>query len=162
MSAHDGPRRILHAYRRDLFIRAVGFAVALIGSVLSAGCNTVPALAEVEATERARFQAWTRADIDAIQPVLADDLVYCHSTGQCQTKAELIAALQSRETVYRSMEVLELHPRAAAGAVVVNGKLAVQAENRGQTAAFKGIYTDVYVKRNGRWQMIAWQSTKLP
>jgi ketosteroid isomerase-like protein len=161
MSAHD-PRRIIYARRRDRFARAAAFAVALIGSVLSAGCQTVPALAEVEATERARFQAWTRADIDAIQPVLADDLVYCHSTGQCQTKAELVAALQSRETVYRSMEVLELRPRAAAGAVVVNGKLAIQAESKGQATAFKGIYTDVYVKRDGRWQMIAWQSTKVP
>jgi hypothetical protein len=27
---------------------------------------------------------------------------------------------------------------------------------------FSSIYTSVYVKRDGRWQLISWQSTTLP
>ena len=33
---------------------------------------------------------------------------------------------------------------------------------RGQAAPFTLRYTLVYVKREGQWRMVAWQSTRLP
>jgi len=143
--------------------------IALIGSALVAGCQPPSApslssqdLAEVEALERARFQAWIKGDTDAMRPMLGDDLVYCHSTGQCQNKEEIVTSIGSRETIYHAMNVLELKPRAVGGAVLINGKLDITAETGGQVNQFQGIYTDVYVKRNGNWQMVSWQSTILP
>ncbi|MCW5736576.1 MAG: hypothetical protein KIS73_20785 [Enhydrobacter sp.] len=32
----------------------------------------------------------------------------------------------------------------------------------GNPLAFRLRFTDVYAKRGDRWQMVAWQSTKLP
>jgi hypothetical protein len=144
--------------------KVLACAMTVASVALAAGCKTTapPRLADVEAVERARFVAWTHADTAAMRPLLGDDLVYCHSTGQCQKKEEIIASIGSRETIYHSMEVLELKPRAVAGAVVINGKLNIRAEAGGKVSEFQGIYTDVYVKRNGRWQMVSWQSTRLP
>jgi hypothetical protein len=130
-----------------------------------AGCQTMsgpPNLGEVEAVERARFQTFLKADTVAMQSVLADDLLYCHSTGLCQTKAELIAAFASKDTIYRRMNLIEMKPRAVGGAVLINGRIEITAEQKGKVAEFQGIYTDVYVKRDGRWQLATWQSTRSP
>ncbi|MEP7246338.1 MAG: nuclear transport factor 2 family protein [Gammaproteobacteria bacterium] len=136
-----------------------------LGIALTAGCQTmqsVPSLADVEAAEGARFAAFVSADPAAMKPLLAADLVYCHSTGRCQNREELMASIVAKETIYRGMDVVELKSRAVAEAVVVNGKLHVTVESAGKTQQFDLIYTDVYVKRDGRWQMTAWQSTRAP
>ncbi len=140
-------------------------AIPLFLLTLLAGCQSMtaqPNLVEVEAVERARFQAWINADTAAMRPLLADDLLYCHSTGQCQNKEEIVAAIGSRETLYRKMDIVSLEPRAVGGAVLINGKLDITAESGGKGTRFQGIYTDVYVKKDGRWQMVSWQSTRLP
>jgi len=118
---------------------------------------------EMEAVERARFQTWVKGDIAAMQVVLADDVLYCHSSGQCQNKKEFITDIQTKNRVYTKMELLSMtaKPLGADGAVV-NGTVDVGAQSPGRTVAFKGIYTAVYVKRGGHWQLISWQSTTLP
>jgi hypothetical protein len=130
-----------------------------------AGCQTMtaaPDLAEVETVERARFQAWIKGDAAAMRPILGDDLLYCHSSGQCQNKEEIVASILSNESDYQKMDVLELKPRAVGGAVLINGKLDVVVTDAGGVKQFKAIYTDIYVKRDGRWQLVSWQSTRLP
>ncbi len=138
-------------------------AVILIAAALSA-CATTPTASpdEIEAVERARFAAWVKGDVAEIAPLLADDLVYCHSSGVCESKAQLLKAIGSGNTVYRSIDVLEMRPRSANGAVIVNGKAAIKVESHGNPLAFTLVYTDVYVKRDGRWLLASWQSTQVP
>jgi uncharacterized protein (TIGR02246 family) len=138
-------------------------AVSLATAALSA-CATAPTTSpqEIEAVERARFAAWVKGDVAEIAPLLADDLVYCHSSGVCESKTELLKAMGSGNTVYRSIDVLEMRPRNADGAVIVNGKAAIEVESRGNPLAFTLVYTDVYVKRDGRWLLASWQSTQVP
>jgi hypothetical protein len=141
------------------------FAVSLLLIALLAGCQTMsapPDLRDVEAVERARFQTFVKGDTAAMQSVLGDDLLYCHSSGKCQTKPELIAAFVSKDIVYRKLNALEIKPRAIAGAVLVNGKVEITADQSGQPTTFQAVYTDVYTKRDGRWQLVSWQSTRSP
>jgi hypothetical protein len=141
------------------------FTASLFFIALLAGCQTrsaPPNLGEVEAVERARFQTFVKADTAAMQAVLGDDLLYCHSTGKCQTKRELIAAFASKDTVYRKLNLVDMKPRAIGSAVLINGKVEITAEQSGQSVSFQGIYSDVYVKRDGRWQLVSWQSTRSP
>ena len=121
------------------------------------------AAAEVEAIERARFQTWVKGDVAAMRTVMADDALYCHSNGQCQTKQEFIAEIESKQRVYKKMDLVAMKAKALGSyAVLVNGTIDVLAEVPGKTAQFKGIYTSVYVRRDGRWQLISWQSTTVP
>lgn len=119
-------------------------------------------LKEVEALERARFKAQIAMDVPALRPMLADDLVYCHSTGVCQNKEEFIGFVTSGTNQYLAMDVMYMTPRVVDGAVVVNGKLDIRVIANGKEQHFQGIYTDVYAKRDGRWQLVTWQSTRLP
>jgi hypothetical protein len=133
---------------------------ALMLISVNACVSTAPAsLDGIEDAERARFAAWIKGDVAAIAPLLADDLRYCHSTGVCQSKAELLAAMGSGNTIYKAIDIVEMHPRSAGGAAVINGVVSIRVEDKGKPLAFKAIYTDVYVKRDGRWLLTAWQST---
>jgi len=120
------------------------------------------ALNDVEAVERARFTAQIAMDVAALRPMLADDLVYCHSTGVCQNKEEFIGFVTSGTNKFLAMDIVYMKPRLIAGAVVVNGKMDVRVLMNGKEQHFQGIYTDVYAKRSGRWQLVSWQSTRLP
>jgi uncharacterized protein (TIGR02246 family) len=137
-------------------------ALALLAAAATAHAASSLAT-EMEAVERARFQTWTTSDIAGMQAVLADDVLYCHSNGQCQNKKEFIADIESKQRTYKTMNLLSMTAKALGkDAVLINGKVDVVAESPGRTVQFKGIYTSVYVKRGGRWQLLSWQSTTLP
>jgi Domain of unknown function (DUF4440) len=138
-------------------------ALALTLIVMSGGAlASGDALKEVEALEKARFKAQIALDVPTLRPMLADDLYYCHSSGVCQNKEEFIGFVTSGTNKYVAMDVIDMKPRLVGGAVVVNGKLDIRVITNGKEQHFQGIYTDVYAKREGRWQLVTWQSTRLP
>ncbi|MEJ0036797.1 MAG: nuclear transport factor 2 family protein [Gammaproteobacteria bacterium] len=141
-------------------------ALPLVTLALLMGSTTLfaaNAATEVEAVERARFQTWLKGDVAAMRAVMADDALYCHASGQCQTKEEFIADIESKQRVYKKMDLISMKAKALGSyAVLINGTIDVVAEAPGRVAQFKGIYTSVYVRRKGHWQLISWQSTTLP
>lgn len=118
--------------------------------------------AAVEALERQRFAALERNDLPALEQALAADLVYCHSNARCETRAQFLAALRDGSMRYRRVEVLELRARNVGGAVLLHGRIDLDAEMAGSAARMQLVYTDVWAQRDGRWQLIAWQSTRAP
>lgn len=113
-------------------------------------------------TERQRFAAMVAADIGALERLLADELTYTHTTGTTDSKAELLASLSSGTLKYLSIEPQEMRARPYGEAGVVTGRAAMKVRAGGQELALRIAFTDVYVRRDGRWQMVAWQSTRLP
>src|SRR5262249_4648527 len=138
-------------------------ALALMGGCISVQVTDSESTAQaIEKVERARFQAWLQKDVPALKQVIADDVVYCHSTGVCQNKAELIEFITGGAGVYRAMDVIEIEPKQYGESIVLNGKLDMKVEQGGKVQQFQVIYTDMYVMRDGRWQLVRWQSTRLP
>lgn len=127
------------------------------------GCSGFSApLADIESVERARFSAMTHQDVKALQPMLADDLIYCHSNGRCETKAQLLESIRTGRIRYRSVDILSLRPRTAAGAVIVNGSIAVDGDMDGEPIKMQMVYMAVYVRRDDQWRLAAWQAARLP
>ena len=137
-------------------------SVALVLAWCTA-CVSVPQAGNaVIETERARFAAMTQPDLAALERMLGDDLVYCHSDGVCETKTEFLQTIRTGRIRYRAIEVLDLKPRVLGDAILVNGSVAIEGVMGGQTRQLRISFTDVYARREGRWQLIAWQSTPLP
>ena len=127
------------------------------------GCSGFSApLADIESVERARFAAMTHQDVKALEPMLADDLIYCHSDGRCENKAQLLESIRSGSLRYHSVDILSLRPRTAAGAVILNGSIAVDGTMDGLPIKMQMVYMAVYVRRDGRWRLAAWQAARLP
>ena len=127
------------------------------------GCSGFSApLADIESVERARFAAMTQQDVKALQPMLADDLIYCHSNGRCESKAQLLESIRTGRIRYRAVDILSLRPRTAAGAVIVNGSISVDGTMDGVPVKMQMVYMGVYVRRDGQWRLAAWQAARLP
>jgi len=113
---------------------------------------------EIIALENRRVEAMTKGDANALDEILADDLIYTHSTARIDTKASFIEAITSGRSNYRSVERKDVNVRQFGDSAVVTGHAKFHVGDN----KFEARFIDVYAKRNGSWQMVAWQSTKLP
>ena len=117
--------------------------------------------AEVHASEDRRYAAMVAADVSALEQVLADDMIYTHSSSSVDTKASLIELIRSGRSVYRRIERPEEKIRIYGQSAVVTGQARI--ELGGDSPRTLNLrYTNVWVKNPGGWQMVAWQSTRLP
>ena len=109
-----------------------------------------------------RMQAMINADVDALKPILADDMTYVHTTTALDTKQSLLDALGSGTLNYQSMVTDDVKVRVYGDTAIVTGAAKIQVISRGQPNTFGVRFTDVYTNRDGRWQMVAWQATRVP
>jgi ketosteroid isomerase-like protein len=112
--------------------------------------------------DKKRMQAMAEKDFATLDVVLADDLIYTHSSARLDSKKSLIGNMQSGATVYTSVEPADVKAQDLGDAVVLTGVAQIKVVSQGKPNAFGVRFTDVYAKRNGRWQMVTWQSTRLP
>ena len=112
--------------------------------------------------DKKRMQAMAAKDIATLESILADDLVYTHSSARLDTKRSLIVGMTSGSTVYTSVEPSDVKAQDFGDTVVLTGVCQIKVTANGTPNAFGVRFTDVYARRNGRWQMVTWQSTRLP
>jgi ketosteroid isomerase-like protein len=112
--------------------------------------------------DKKRMLAMATKDIAALDALLADDLVYTHSTARLDTKQSLIANMESGATVYSAIEPSEVRALDLGDAVILTGVARIKVSSNGKDLDFRVRFTDAYAKRSGRWQMVVWQSSRLP
>jgi ketosteroid isomerase-like protein len=112
--------------------------------------------------DRKRMQAMAAKDVATLDAVLADDLIYTHSSARLDTKQSLIGAMVSGTTVYTGVEPSDVKVQDLGDAVVLTGIAQIKVVSNGTPNAFSVRFTDVYAKRDGNWKMVTWQSTRLP
>jgi ketosteroid isomerase-like protein len=112
--------------------------------------------------DRKRMAAMAQKDIATLNTLLADDLVYTHSSARLDTKQSLIGNMESGATVYTAVEPSNVNAQDLGDAVVLSGSCRISVMSGGSPNSFSVRFTDVYANRGGRWQMVAWQSTRLP
>jgi len=113
---------------------------------------------EILELENRRIEAMTKGDTQALEEILADDLIYTHTTARLDTKASFIESIKSGRTNYKSVERKDVEVRQLGDTAVVTGHAKFHVGDN----TFEARFTDVYAKRNGAWQMVAWQSTRVP
>ena len=111
--------------------------------------------------DRQRMDAMARKDVAALNALLADDLIYCHSSARLDTKQSLIGAMESGATVYNAVEPSDVKAQDLGNAVVLTGIARIRVTSGGKPNAFAVRFTDVYANKGGKWQMVTWQSTRL-
>ena len=116
----------------------------------------------VVAAEKARFEAQVSKNTDALNQLLADDLVYVHSSGNVDTKQSYIQSIKEGNSTYNSIDVQEQKVRLYGKTAIINGICYIKRPVvDGKNNDLKLRYTDVYVKKGGRWQMVTWQSFRM-
>ncbi len=139
-----------------------GFFVAL-ALLMSFGLSAQSAAPtdELIRLDRVRYVADFKADRAMLDSLLADDLTYGRTSGVLHTKAQVLA-LVGEGGPYRldSLTPDSLFARVYGETGIVNGLLHVKLT--AQPAPYTLRFTDVWVHRRGRWQLVAFQATRLP
>ena len=109
-----------------------------------------------------RMAAMGKKDIATLKELIADDLIYTHSSARMDTKASLIGNMESGATVYSAVEPSKVVAQDFGSAVVLTGEAQIKVAANGAPNAFGVRFTLIYANRGGKWQMTTWQSTRLP
>ena len=112
--------------------------------------------------DKKRMTAMAQKDIATLNELIADDLVYTHSSARLDTKQSLIGAMESGSTVYTSVVPSDVKAQDLGDTVVLTGSCRISVNAGGRPNSFGVRFTDVYANNGGRWQMVTWQSTRLP
>lgn len=117
---------------------------------------------EVLAAHRERLRALVSGDAATLDRLLSDDLTYTSVAGRVQSKAEIVADARSGALKVAAADADDVKVRVYAGTTaVVTYRSAASFVDRGQTIAGALRATSVYVKQDGRWQMVAQQLTRM-
>ena len=118
--------------------------------------------AEIIALDKQRMDAMVAQDVATLERLIADDLVYTHSSARIDTKQSLIGNMKSGRTVYTGLEASDVVAQDLGDAVVLTGVARVNVSSNGNPVSFGIRFVNVYANRGGEWKMVTWQSTKTP
>ena len=143
-----------------------GIAALIVTASLTqpaAPATTADAVQQVLSAEQARTSALDRSDLAALDAIMADDLTYVHASGRVDTKQSFLGAIHSHQLHYISWQPEDLRVRVLGDTAVLTGGYAVRvtdARVQSQPFDIDILVLSVYARRHGRWQQIAWQSTR--
>lgn len=114
--------------------------------------------------ERDIGAANVRRDADFFERVEADEFVFTDSSGGVTTKKEDVASVRgpaSPDSRLLSYDVDDLKVMLYGDTAVVTGRSTLKGVNKGQEWTSQSRFTDVFVRRDGRWQIVAGHSSRL-
>ena len=112
--------------------------------------------------EDRRYRAMCEADAATLEELLADTLVYTHSTAAADGKASYIAGVRAKKWKYRKIERPVEDIQVHGDCAVVTGQVRIDILVDGVAKILNSRFTNVWVKGPKGWQMTAWQSTPMP
>ena len=119
----------------------------------------------VEDQIKEREQGWAQATIKegaaAVDQFEADDIFDTDPSGRVTDKAQDKTDLSSGDLKFQSIEVSDIKVHVYGNVAVAAGNSTIKGTYKGQDISGKYRFTDTWVKRNGKWQGAASQSTKI-
>ena len=112
--------------------------------------------------DKKRMTAMAQKDLKTLNEVISDELIYTHSSARLDTKQSLIGNMESGSTVYNSVVPSDVKAQDLGDTVVLTGSCRIGVTSGGRPNSFSVRFTDVYANKGGRWQMVTWQSTRIP
>jgi ketosteroid isomerase-like protein len=79
-----------------------------------------------------------------------------------QTKEQQIAEITNGSLSMDDETPYDLKVRVFGNTAVVNGRLTLAENRKGKKNKFDVLFTDVWIKADGRWQVVLYQGTRLP
>lgn len=147
--------------------RAYLIAILLAG-VFSVRAQTAPDAAELTRLLNEFLAGASKNDASVHDRFWADDLIYTRSAGVRINKEELMKGVRSASalkagdpvTVYSAEDI---RIQQYGDTAVVAFRLVIKTtKSDGTKTVGNNLNTGTFVRRNGKWQVVAWQSTVVP
>ena len=115
------------------------------------------------ALEERRRQALLSCDVNTLQSLLSDNLIYMHSTGACDHKDSYLAKLTNGSLKYLKLNFGEMHVQELRHAAVVTGRMSATISKDGQQKEVASLFMTVWAcGTDGTWRLHAHQGTPVP
>ncbi len=148
---------------RDRLLRHMSYTYRITAILfLTAAAALADSAADVLAADKSWATAIQKMDYPALEKMLAEELVYTHSSGLIDTKKQYIDNLKTGAQKYNQVDHVDPKVQVHGSTAVLTTGLKMDTTTKGvnQKAMFRLIH--VWVKKGGTWQMVAHQTTRLP
>ena len=149
-------------------MRKIALVVFILSAAVGLSAQTAPDAAELGKMLNDFLAAAGKNDAAVHDRFWADDLIYTRSTGVRINKEELMKGVRSAPapkpedpiTVYSAEDIkIQQYGNSA----IVAFRLVINSTKAdGTKTVGNNLNTGTFIKRNGKWQAVAWQSTIVP
>ena len=105
--------------------------------------------------DQERIQAQIGADAMALDRLYAEDFIGIGPSGTVRATAQVIADFTSGSLRFQSITTDDVQWRVYGDTAVETGRSTMNGQDRGKTVPRDNRFTRVWVKRQGRWQLVA-------
>lgn len=116
----------------------------------------------VLAADDARLQALIAGDVDALERVLSDDLVFVHANGRQDDKHGYLAYCRSGHVRYRAIARREPAVKITSGIAVLCAAADIEVTMDGAQRSATARYMSVWTKSAGGWKLLAIDMVRSP
>jgi ketosteroid isomerase-like protein len=111
--------------------------------------------ATIKALEIKWTESYKERSIDILSSLLADDFVITVEDGNIYSKAGYISHSADPATLVQVAELSDLKVRMHGDTAIVTGAYREKGESSGKRYEYHDRLTDVWMKVNGKWQVVA-------
>jgi len=140
-----------------IYMKKIFLIFALALTVIAAESNP-SAEKQVTVAMEALKQAMIHRDGAALDRLLNDDLMYTHSAGQVETKADVIKSISSGKSIIEKLEFSNTTVRVYGETALVKGRVDLW---HSATNIVPMDVLHVWVKKADGWRLVARQATRL-
>ena len=147
--------------------KLISSAIVILMLTVGLHAQSAPDAAELTTLLKEFLAGASRNDANIHDRFWSDDLVYTGSNGRRRGKAEIMKDVRSAPapksgdpvTTYSAEDInIQQHGNTA----IVAFRLVGATTQNGKTIGTNYLNTGTLLKRNGKWQVIAWQATRVP
>jgi ketosteroid isomerase-like protein len=151
-----------------LLMMALGAGMLLAQAQTKAADTKKPAASanaasdELKQIENDWADASKTKNAEKLGDILADSWVALEWDGKRMDKAKALAEMKTPGNSLDNIEMSPMTVRIFGNTAVVTGSDTEKSMENGKDTSGKYVWTDVFVKQNGKWRAVASQSTKVP
>jgi hypothetical protein len=109
-----------------------------------------------------KFSWLVNKNYDSLQVLLDENLLYIHSNGMTESKADVFNNLKNEVISYTRSDVTEAQVRVFGNSAIVTGTGMFVGKAKGTPFELTLSYTEVYVKNGARWKLVSRHACRLP
>ncbi|HEY4282401.1 MAG TPA: nuclear transport factor 2 family protein [Chthoniobacterales bacterium] len=136
-------------------------------SGVTAASSSAPDGAELTQLLKDFLAGASRNDIALHERFWADDVIYTSSSGKRRGKADILSDVRKESATPATNEKTvfsaeEIRIQQYGDTAIVAFRLVGTTTKAGKTETLRYLNTGTFLKRNDKWQVVAWQATKMP
>jgi hypothetical protein len=117
--------------------------------------------AQIEELEKRRCAALIAGDVDTLNGLLDETLIWVHGQGKLDSKPSFLAGFGGAGPTYLEIKRTEVVVRCFGDAAVVNGVQTMRCLLQGAERHLVNRYVNVWSAHEGEPKMVVWQTTTL-